>query len=187
MKKFNLFVVLLGGKDAEDKIEAHNLFVGIGADLKSLLPAMRKSWSGATHIDAYMILEAVDGYLIEIKDGKLELPQYPKLIIANIGFYKKGHFSEFHDLIPIVLADEKDKIVERLKKHPDFLDGQNLNDSSRSHLDDKHEILHFDVDDTIDVNEEIEVYSIGLSKTVLDISNKFEIGYIKFSKLEEQV
>ena len=177
-----LFIVLLGGKDRQDTIEAHNLFIGIGIDLPSLLPAMRNFWHAATHVDAYTILEQVDGYDIRIK-GKTDLPEFPKLVVANIGYYKKGEFSEFHKLIPMVL-NKGDKIVDRLKKDPDFFGGQELGEAARSHLDDRHDILHFDVDDVITVEDTLITHSIELVPSANKKENIFEIGYIKFTKLQ---
>src|SRR5882724_11135417 len=110
MQDLKLFVALLGGHQADDKIEAHNFFAGVGTNLESLLPQIKKAWPGVTHIDAYMILEQLDGYKVVAREFKQEETtaenKYPKLMIYNIGYYKPGQFSEFHKLIPMVLRNE---------------------------------------------------------------------------------
>ena len=58
--KLRVFVVLMGGKDRDDLIEAHNLFIGVAERIESLLPNMKRDWPAVTHIDAYMTLGVVD-------------------------------------------------------------------------------------------------------------------------------
>ncbi len=176
MTKLNLFIILLGGRDTDDKIEAHNLFIGIAHEIESLLPKIKKSWPAATHVDGYMILNHVNGYDIVVREGTANDIEYPKLLIANIGYYKKGEFAEFHKLIPLVLTPE-DKIKDMLKSDPDFLTGQALAEISRSHLDDKQYIKTFDVDDVVDVQENVPGYFIELVPSSISIENPLELGY----------
>ncbi len=103
MEKFKLFIVLLGGYNKGDLLESHNLFIGVGTELESMKAQMKKSWPAATHVDAYMILNHVDGFDIKIKEGTPDENKFPMLIVANIGYYKEGHFTEFHKLMPFVL------------------------------------------------------------------------------------
>ncbi len=198
MTNLKLFVVLLGGKDKEDKIEAHNLFIGVGNTIDSLLPKIKKDWPSASHVDAYMILNHVDGHRISIEEvdglkmriGTPPIPtaelniksEFPKLVMANIGYYKKGEFAEFHKLLPIVLQ-EGDKITEKVKSDPDFLKGQDLGEKARSHVDDKHYITDFDVDDVIDVQSNVAGYSVFLTPEKEQAENVLCIGYL-FSELK---
>jgi hypothetical protein len=177
LENLQLFIVLLGGYNPGDMIESHNLFIGVSGDLISLKTPIKKSWPGATHIDGYMILKYVDGYDIRIREGIPADTEYPKLVVANIGFYKEGKFAEFHNLIPFVLTGEHDSILEKLKRDPDFSEGQALSESTRSHLDDKHFINVFDVDDVINVQKHISSYVIELVLSNSKTENVLKMGY----------
>jgi len=177
MQKLQLFVVLLGGYNPGDLIESHNLFIGAGHDVQSLLPQMKKSWPYTTHVDGYMIINHVDGYDIQIIEGEPSNAEFPSLIIANIGFYKKGKFAEFHNLIPFVLTGKDDSILEKMKRDPDFLEGQSLAETTRSHIDDKHSITSFDVDDVINVQNNIKGYVVELVPSETKIENVLNMGY----------
>jgi hypothetical protein len=129
---------------------------------------MKRNWPAVTHIDAYMILGIVDGHIVEVaeisnKNELKNLSKYLRLVIANIGYYKAGRFSEFHNLLPIIIK-EGEKIVDKLKVDPEYLEGQLLDPGSRSHLDDRHDITNFDVDDVVDVQENITDFAVVLSR-----------------------
>ena len=187
MEKLQLFIVLLGGYNKGDLLESHNLFIGVGRELESLKPQMKSSWHAATHLDAYMILNHVDGYDIIIKEGtpaENADKNFPMLVIGNIGYYKEGHFTEFHKLMPFVLKDGNDSISEKLKRDPDFAEGQSLSEAARSHLDDKHIITAFDVDDVINVQNKIPGYIIELIPTETKKENILKLGY-QFTDLKK--
>jgi len=187
MEKLQLFIVLLGGYNKGDLLESHNLFIGVGKDLESLKGQMKKSWPAATHLDAYMILNQVDGFDIKITEG---IPsenagkEFPMLVIGNIGYYKEGHFTEFHKLMPFILKDENDSIIAKLKRDPDFAEGQALGEATRSHLDDKHTINAFDVDDVINVQQNIHGYVVELVPSDTKIENILKLGY-QFTDLKK--
>lgn len=184
MEKFKLFIVLLGGYNKGDLLESHNLFIGVGTELESMKAQMKKSWPAATHVDAYMILNHVDGFDIKIKEGTPDENKFPMLIVANIGYYKEGHFTEFHKLMPFVLQDENDSIIAKLKRDPDFAEGQALGEATRSHLDDKHTITAFDVDDVINVQNNIPGYAVELVPSDAKTENILKLGY-QFTDLKK--
>ncbi len=184
MDKLKLFIVLLGGYNPGDLLEAHNLFIGVGNELAEMKEQMKKSWQYASHVDAYMILNQVDGYDIKIIEGEHADEKYPMLVIGNIGYYKEGHFTEFHKLMPFVLSDKNDSIIEKLKRDPDFSEGQALSEAARSHLDDKHVVNHFDVDDIIDVQKNIKGYTIELISASEKKDNILKLGY-QFTDLKK--
>lgn len=187
MEKLHLYIILLGGYNPGDLLEAHNLFVGVGKDLESLKTQMKRSWQYTTHVDAYMILNQVDGYDIIIKEGtpaENNENEFPMLVVGNIGYYKEGHFTEFHKLMPFVLKDKNDSIIEKLKRDPDFSEGQALSEAARSHLDDKHIVNHFDVDDIINVQSKIKGYVIGLVPANEKKENIMKLGY-QFTDLKK--
>jgi hypothetical protein len=185
--KEELYIVLLGGRAEDDKLEAHNLFIGVGKDLPSLLPAMKKSWSAATHVDAYMILRKVDDYAISLQSKNNSTPaiDQPKLFVINIGYYKQGEFAEFHKLIPMVIKAGESTLTKLKTIDPDFIAGQTLGEAARSHIDDKHQIIDFDVDDAIEVQEHVTGHQIILTPAASqEVVNSLEIGYLKFAQLE---
>ncbi len=187
MEKLQLFIVLLGGYNKGDLLESHNLFIGVGSSIESLKSQMKSSWPAATHLDAYMILNHVDGYDINIKVGAAPEnaeKEFPMLVIGNIGYYKEGHFTEFHKLMPFVLKDTKESINEKLKRDPDFSEGQALTEATRSHLDDKHVITAFDVDDVINVQKNITGYIIELVPSETKKENILKLGY-QFTDLKK--
>jgi len=54
MSELKLFMVLLGCKPEGRHIEQHDIFFGIGYNLKELVPAMKEYWPGGRiHIDAW--------------------------------------------------------------------------------------------------------------------------------------
>lgn len=184
MDKLKLFIVLLGGYNQGDLLEAHNLFIGVANELTDLKEQMKKSWAGVTHVDAYMILNQVDGYDIIIRKGELYENEYPMLVVANIGYYKEGNFTEFHKLMPFVLKNKQDSILEKLKRDPDFSEGQALSEAARSHLDDKHIVSHFDVDDVINIQEKVKGYIIELEPAKENRDNILKLGY-QFTDLKK--
>ena len=184
MENLKLFIVLLGGYNEGDLLEAHNLFIGVGSELESMKAQMKQSWPGTTHVDAYMILNHVDGFDIQIKPGVATESDYPMLVVANIGYYKAGHFTEFHKLMPFVLQDAKDSINEKLRRDPDFSEGQALTEATRSHLDDKHVIDHFDVDDVVNVQKNLPGFVIELIPSQDKKENILKLGY-QFTDLKK--
>lgn len=187
MEDLKLFIVLLGGYNPGDLLEAHNLFIGVGSELESLKPQMKKSWPGTTHVDAYMILNHVDGFDIRLKPGtpaENAEKTFPMLVIGNIGYYKEGHFTEFHKLMPFVLKDVNDSINEKLKRDPDFSEGQALSEATRSHLDDKHVVAAFDVDDVVNVQQKLTGYIVELVPSKNPKENILKLGY-QFTDLKK--
>lgn len=193
MKELHLFIALLGGRQDDDKLEAHNFFAGVGESLSSLLPQIKKGWLGLTHVDAYCTLEQVDGYKIvihESKKGKTSgKDAYPKLVVYNIGYYKPGQLAEFHKLIPMVLKSKTDDWRERLKGDPDFAGGQELDEKARSHVDNTLAVtgVLFDADDQIQIQEEIAGYTIELVPIEGEVENpplKVESGYLFVKELK---
>ena len=197
MKENKLFLALIGGRQPDDKIEAHNVFVGVGESMQSLLPQVKKAWSGATHIDGYTILEQLDGYKIVVHESKegekvIDKDKFPKLVTYNIGYYKPGQLAEFHKLISMVLKDKNDKWLDRLKNDPDFAEGQALEEISRSHVDDTVKVtgVVFDADDEILMEEEIQGYTIELvplEEGEEVKSNELVLGYHYVKELKEIV
>ncbi|MEI8223834.1 MAG: DUF1543 domain-containing protein [bacterium] len=165
MADLKLFIAFLGGKQGDDKIESHNLFFGVGETFESLLPAIKKSWKGVKklHVDSWMAIEQVDGHAIKVTRNEGSQPHnpelFPKLLLVNIGFYKRAELGEQHRLITLLLKNESETIHNKLmKSDPDFFKGQSGTEPGRSHVDDQHNLSQaqeYDTDDVFNISEEI--------------------------------
>ena len=178
----NLYMVLLGCRPEGRLTEQHDVFFGVGEDLKSLLPKMKKFWPGVSlHIDAYRVVKKVGDYEIKIKDASSAgiSDTSLKLFFINLGGYNPPEFEEYHKKI-LVVAENISQAIAHCKGDGFYSSGQTLESSARSHIDDKME-----VDDVINVNELIKDYSLDIHKPAF--SDKFEeeiyIGYIPLSKI----
>ena len=96
-----LFMVLTGCTPKGRNVEQHDVFFGIGENLRDLIPAIIQSWpgSGKIHIDAWREVNFVDNFKVEIiprqayKEGETDLN---KLFFINLGGYRQNEFDEFH-------------------------------------------------------------------------------------------
>ena len=64
-----LFYVILGCTPKGRNIEQHDVFFGIGAQLRDLVPAMKDFWpeaKGKIHLDAWQEVKFLDGFEVKI-------------------------------------------------------------------------------------------------------------------------
>lgn len=143
-ENFKLYMVMLGCKPAGRTTEQHDIFFGIGTDLKELVPNMKAFWpeaKGKIHIDAWREVTSADGYSIEVVRRKKAITNELNLFFINLGGYKANEFEEFHYKI-VTVAPNKATATKHAKqssfyKHCGFK-------GATSHIDDKYGI---DVDD----------------------------------------
>jgi len=181
MKK-KLFMVLLGCRPVGRLTEQHDVFFGIGSDVLSLVPAMKKFWPGVNlHIDAYQSIEIIDNYTITVHEGQFFHHDKGdlKLFFINMGGYKPPLFEEMHSKI-LVVAKSISEAICIAKTDAFYVDHQNNEGRLRSHIDDK-----FDIDDVLNVNDLILDYGIEIRKFANgDVTeNELKIGYIPLSNL----
>jgi hypothetical protein len=141
-----LFMLLLGCKPVKRNTEQHDVFFGIGNELKDMLPDIYNFWPEAKqkiHIDAWREVTQVGNYSVEVVDRQhaKSITNQTKLFFINLGGYKPGEFEEFHYKM-LVAAKEKGDAVQEAKqtafyRHTGFK-------GATSHIDDKYGI---DVDD----------------------------------------
>jgi hypothetical protein len=153
------------GKQGDDKIESHNLFFGVGETFESLLPAIKKSWKGVKklHVDSWMAIEQVDGHAIKVTRNESDQSRnpelFPKLLLVNIGFYKRAELGEQHRLISLLLKNESETIHNKLMKiDPTFFREKNGLGATGYHVDDKYNLSQareYDIDDVFTISEEI--------------------------------
>jgi hypothetical protein len=154
-----LFIALLGGRPPDSTIEAHNVFFGIGPDMESLFPSIKKFWPSAPaiHIDAYLCVEHVDGHQIIIEKNDQNPPSgpqaAPKLFFVNLGGYREGVFEERHKKL-LLVADNQAEATAMAKRDPFFKEGVQ-HPKARPHIDDRKLLEAFEDELPLDVGEMI--------------------------------
>jgi hypothetical protein len=154
----NLFAFYLGGSAKNARLEQHHVVFAVGKTVEDCYPQIKRNWFGITkglHIDAYICLDAIDGFRVEIitdkplnQETELENPA-KKLYFVNLGGTKPGDFFEYHKS-SFVLAISQIGAISRAKKllQPNF------------------DFIHLDnvmaVDDCLDVGDLLSNYTINL-------------------------
>ena len=113
-----LFVVMLGGKHPRAKIEVQDVVLAIADSLEATYPQLRQGWFGAPaglHIDAWMRVDGVDGWKVELSP-LAPLPGSPRLYFINLGGYEPNTFGEAHHYL-LVVAQDKNQAKSRAKQH----------------------------------------------------------------------
>lgn len=113
-----LFVVMLGGKHPRAKIEVHDVVFAIADSLEATYPQLRQGWFGnpaGLHIDAWMRVDGVDGWKVELSP-LAPLPGSPRLYFINLGGYEANAFGEAHHYL-LVVAQDKNQAKSRAKQH----------------------------------------------------------------------
>lgn len=190
MKSLNLFMLLLGSKPQGRNTEQHDVFFGIGRDLKDLLPDIFEFWpeaKGKIHIDAWREVKKVGNYCIGVipRENKLTADEPTRLFFLNLGGYKQGNFEEYHYKI-LVAAHDKAEAVKKSKEtafyiHTGFK-------GATSHIDDKYGV---DVDDVYEIADILpaeikDKYCIALSQVKQQNEDELHLGYIRLDKLKNQ-
>lgn len=183
-------MVLLGAELQTRNTEQHDIFFGIGSELKDLLHDMIEFWPEAgkkLHIDGWREVTVVNGFRISVinRDSKNEAVNADaRLFFINLGGYKENEFEEYHYKI-IVAAKEKGEAIQMAKKtafyqHTGFK-------GADSHIDDKFGV---DVDDIYEIKDILppklkQLYSITLEPSTNDKEDEIHLGYVKLSKLSQ--
>jgi len=173
-----LFMVLIGCKPAGRHTEQHDVFFGIAASLKELIPAIIAFWPEGEdlHIDGYREVTKVDGYRIGINET---MPSSEYLFFINLGGYKENEMEEFHYKM-LATGKDKNEALRKAKataffKHTGFK-------GATSHIDDKYGV---DVDDMALVEEILPVavrqqYKLSLTPAAPGMpEDLLHLGYFK--------
>jgi predicted lactoylglutathione lyase len=190
MENLKLFMILLGAKPMGRNTEQHDVFFGIGKEIKDLVSDIQDFWPDTIktlHIDAWREVNFVNGYQIKILPKKAKEHIHSeennnKLYFINLGGYKKGEFEEFHYKM-LIVDISKVKAIYKSKqtafyKHVGFK-------GAPSHIDDKYGI---GVDDLCEVKEILNeryktMYSISISQTASFEEDELHLGYQLLNKL----
>lgn len=176
---------MLGCRPAGRFTEQHDIFFGIGKNLKELIPNMTQFWpeaKGKIHIDAWREVTLVDGYKIEVVSKGNSNSNSINLFFINLGGYKENEFEEYHYKVLAVgenLAEASKKAkATTFYKHCGFK-------GATSHIDDKFGI---DIDDIFNVKEILspnftEQFELQITFSENQIEDQLHIGYLKIDKL----
>jgi hypothetical protein len=181
-----LFMVLIGCKPQGRHTEQHDIFFGIAAELRELIPEMLVFWpeaAGEMHVDGWREVTQVDGQDIKVIPRTEALSSNQKnLFFINLGGYKKDELEEFHYKM-LLAAAEKSMAIKAAKqtaffKHTHF-------DGANSHIDDQYGI---DVDDVYKIEEVLSLstlskYQIVLTDAIAEKQDELHLGYFKLSSL----
>jgi len=181
----SLFMVMLGCSPAGRLTEQHDVFFGIGKNLKELVPDMKTFWTeakGKIHIDAWRKVSFVDSFKIEVVSQEENLSNPEKLFFINLGGYKENEFEEYHYKV-LTVAKNKAEAIKKSKqttfyKHCGFK-------GATSHIDDKYGV---DVDDIYEIEDILsskfkEKFKLKITKINSTEEDTLEIGYLKIDKL----
>jgi hypothetical protein len=180
MKHPFIYLFLLGGTPKGRLIEQHDLFFGIGEKPQDLKQSIKRHWPEAEkslHIDGYRKVSAVSGFSIEVTTKPAETNL--KLFVFNLGGYKPGVFSEFHDL-KLVVATSLAEATKQIKKDLFFTDYNAK--GAPAHVDDKYALS---IDEVFEVNEHLKAlypnYSINIKPTTI-ADDDLVLGYFPIDK-----
>lgn len=191
MEHLYLHMAIIGCTPQGRFTEQHDVFFGISANMKELIPQMVAFWpeaKGQIHIDAWRRVTNVNGHAITIvpAHGITEAgpENWMKLFFLNLGGYKPGEFEEYHYKMLVAAPDAAKAISE--SKHTAFYKHYGFKGAT-SHIDDKYGI---DVDDLYVVKDILDpVYkqqytlSVSAEKENGLPEDELHIGYFKLDKL----
>ncbi len=186
MEEYKLFMLLLGCRPVGRNTEQHDIFFGISKTLKDLIPSIKSFWksSGNIHIDAWRIVNNVDGYQIKITEKISDDKAEKNLFFLNLGGYKENEFDEFHYKILTVSKNKNEAIA--LAKKSAFFQHTGFGKLAVSHIDDKFGV---DVDDIFEIKEILTavdkmMFSISIVKSEPELTEDIlNLGYFKLASL----
>ena len=181
-----LFMLVVGCSLPDRFTEQHDVFFGIGNELKDLVPALQEFWPAAgkkLHIDAWREVTQVDGYNVSVVPREASVQaQDAHLYFINLGGYKREDLEEYHYKM-IVAARDRGVAIQQSKqtafyKHMGF-------QGATSHVDDKYGV---DVDDIYEIADILtpslkEKYRLVLSPAEKVVEDEKHQGYFKLDKL----
>lgn len=178
-----LFAVYLGGRADRCNIELHDVVFVVGSSIEETYPLLAKKWFGnlqGFHIDSYVELQNIDRYKIELSQDPPKGDSLKKLYFINLGAYKAGEFTEYHQSA-FYVADSSPDAVRRAKS--ELCQGlQTIHKDDVVVLDRVNNPVDFDVDDVLELRE-VDSYYISLSPTA-SIEQKIPFSaYIKLDFL----
>lgn len=103
-----LYVVMLGGRHANAKIEVHDVVFAVAKSFEETFEQLKSQWFGSPkglHIDSWMAVDGVDQYQITLSSSAPAVGE-PRLFFINLGGYEDGDFGEAHQYLLVVAKDK---------------------------------------------------------------------------------
>jgi hypothetical protein len=181
-------MLLLGCTPPGRFTEQHDVFFGIAASLKELVPQIVASWpeaNGKIHIDAWREVTYVDGWRVEIVErGSEPFPSGHRLYFLNLGGYRENAFDELHYKMLAVAESSSEAI--RLAKQTVFYKETGFTNAV-SHIDDKYALDVDDLHSVADILPEAhkQRYALRITRTEEVLAEDvFHLGYLPVSKIK---
>lgn len=172
-------MVMLGATPPGRTTEQHDIFFGIGPDIKALKKDIYAFWpdAGQLHIDSWRAVTKVSDYIIKIIP-KSEVPQNTKLFFLNLGGYRPGDLEEYHYKV-LAVARTMGTAIKAAKQTAFYK--QCGFKGAESHIDEKYAL---DVDDMHKVEDLLpeylkQQYHIQISPALGEPEDELHVGYVK--------
>lgn len=145
-----LYMMLIGCKPKGRHTEQHDIYFGIGKNLKEASKGIDAAWpeaAGDIHIDAWRKVITLDDHEINIIPKEAKKPKSGlEVYFMNLGGYKPQEMEERH--FKVLVVAENMQAAKKMAKQDSFFQTH-----VHPHIDDKFAI---DVDDIFSVTELIE-------------------------------
>lgn len=103
-----LYAVLLGGRARGCRVELHDVAFAVGGTLEETHPQLLAQWFGepeGLHVDAYAVVDQVEGYRVVLDSQPPQRPE-KRLYFINIGGYRPNEFAEQHAYALLAAANK---------------------------------------------------------------------------------
>ncbi|MEO6302114.1 MAG: DUF1543 domain-containing protein [Bacteroidia bacterium] len=185
MNNLKLYMLLIGCRPKGRLTEQHDIYFGIGKELKDLIPHIKLFWPEVKsnfHIDAWREITKVNDHEINITEKTSEESE-SKLFFINLGGYKENEFEEFHYKSLFVGNTLSD--VTQQAKQTEFYKTVGFKGAT-SHIDDKYAI---DVDDAFAVEDILSDhfrnnYSLNITKAKTIEEDILHLGYLPLKNIK---
>jgi Domain of Unknown Function (DUF1543) len=179
-----LFMALLGATPPGRSTEQHDVYFGIGKNIKALKADMYAFWpdAGQLHIDSWRAISLVGNYSLKVVPKREATPQAEKLFFLNLGGYRPGDLEEYHHKV-LVVAKTMGLAIRKAKQTA-FYKTYGFK-GAESHIDEKYAL---DVDDMHKVEDLLsadfkEKYHIQIKPALFSAEDELHIGYVKLGPL----
>mgnify|MGYP002776875019 CR=1 FL=1 len=181
-------MILAGCKPAGRHTEQHDVFFGIAATLKDLVPSLEAFWpeaKGNLHIDGYREVSLVEDMQVKVIPRANKVGGGAQLYFINLGGYKENEMEEFHYKL-LSTGKEKNEALKKAKataffKHTSF-------PGATSHIDDKYGV---DIDDFALIEDILPetvraLYALQLSPAGPEAQpDHLHLGYFRLDRIKK--
>lgn len=179
-----LIMAILGATPPGRSTEQHDVYFGIGKNIKVLKENIYAFWpnAGQLHVDSWRAVTTVGNYDIKIVPKSEAVPQEEKLFFLNLGGYLPGELEEYHYKV-LVVAKKMSGAIKAAKQTA-FYKTHGFK-GAESHIDEKYAL---DVDDMHKVEDLLspdfkEKYHIQITPSAFAVEDELHIGYVKLGPL----